>query len=185
MLHLDKNMVPAALRAGYNGARFRAEPCESMTIHADAGLWSGGTRDSFSAFELATGRSAPMPGQSGSPWSADRVERSINMRPGYIIVKHSMFCGKDMGLTFYIHPADVAALIPAQNGPELSDRELKALAIVGGVKSSYRADEFARQGYKPAEVETIKARLLELGLIDKRGAITTAGRNARGDARPY
>lgn len=185
MIYLERNQVPAFLRNGYNGTRLRAEPCTRMTIHAEAGLWSGGSRETFSAIDLASGRTIPLPGQASGPWDKSRQAREIEIKPGFAIVKHAIFSGNDMGLTFYVNPADIAALLPKPAESNLSDRELKALAIIRGVKSSYRADEYRRKGYTGPEIESMKARFFELGLIDKRGAITTAGRNASAHVNAY
>lgn len=185
MIYLERNQVPAFLRNGYNGARLRAEPCTHMTIQADAGLWSGGSRETFSAIDLASGRTIPLPGQASSPWDPARQAREIEIKPGFAIVKHAIFSGNDMGLTFYVNPADIAALLPKPTESNLSDRELKVLAIIRGIKSSYRAEEYRRKGYSETEIENMKARFLELGLIDKRGAITTAGRNASSHVNAY
>jgi len=185
MLHLEKNQVPAFLRGSYSGQMFKAKPCEEMTINPDAGLWSGGSRDIFSAIELSTGRSLPLPNQADAPWSESRTERKITLRPNFAIVRHSVFQGKDLGLTFYVHPDDVARLIPSSAASDLSETEIKVLAILRGVKSSYRPDYYSRAGIKPAQVEGIKARLLSLGLVDKRGAITVAGKTACANVNPY
>lgn len=177
-IYLERNQVPAALRGSYTGTRFNARPCESMTIPSDAGLWSGGSRTTYSAIELATGREMPLPGQMSAPWDKDRKEREVTLRPGFAIVAHAIFCGTDCGLTFYVHPADVAQLLPPSNGAELTDQEKLFLAIIRSRKSSYRADEYRRKGFTSAQLETLRAAMFERGLIDKRGAITVAGKNA-------
>ena len=183
--YLDKAQVPAFLRAGYTGNRFRAIACETVSIPSDAGLWSNGSRDTYNALNFSLGASASLPGQSSAPWDSTRSDRSVSLKPGFAIVKHSTFCGKDMGLTFYVHPADIAALLPSDKASDLSEREIKVLAIIGGLKSAYRSDEYSRKGYSSAEIDAIKDKLLSLGLIDKRGAITTQGKNARGNVMPY
>lgn len=177
-IYLEANQVPAALRQGYAGARFKAEPCESVYIPSDAGLWSGGTRDSYSAIELATGRTSPVGFQNTSPWNNERKEASVPLKPGMAIVKHSMFCGKDMGLTFYVHPADIAALVPHNAAETLTETETMVLAIIRSRKSAYRADEYRRKGISEGEAEAIKARLISEGYLNKAGAITVKGRNA-------
>jgi hypothetical protein len=177
-MYLEKNQVPDHLRRGYSGTRFKAEPVESVTIPAQAGVWDHGTRDVYSAIELNTGRSVPMPNQSSAPWDKDRQDRKIELKQGFAVVKHSMFCGNDMGLTFFVHPADVAALIPHQTNDDLSDTDKIILAIIRSRKSAYRNDEYRRKGLKLADVETVKARLTEQGYLLKNGAITVKGKNA-------
>lgn len=177
-IYLDRAQVPAILRKGYNGTRFNARPCESMTIPSDAGLWSGGSRTTYTAIELATGREQPLPSQSSAPWDKNRVERTVELRPGFAIVAHAIFCGTDCGLTFYVHPQDVAQLLPPSNGAELTDQERLYLAVIRSRKSAYRADEYRRKGFTQAQLDALRAAMLDRGMIDARGAITTAGKNA-------
>lgn len=176
-MHLEPKQVPAYLKGGYTGQKFKAEAAESVHIPADAGLWSGGSRNTYSAIELATGRAAAVSDNMSSPWAAERQDRTVPLRAGFAIVKHSIFCGKDYGLTFFVHPSDVTKLLPEPVSDDLSAVELKALAIVRGIKSSYRADYYARAGISAGEVEAIKAKLIRLGYLNKAGAITVAGRN--------
>ena len=176
-MHLEPKQVPAYLKGGYTGQKFKAEPAESVFIPADAGLWSGGSRNTYSAIELATGRAAAVSDNITNPWSADRQDRTVPLRAGFAIVKHSIFCGKDFGLTFFVHPSDITKLLPQPASDDLNATELKALAIVRGLKSSYRAEYFSRAGISAGEAEAIKAKLCKLGYLNKAGAITVAGRN--------
>jgi hypothetical protein len=34
------------------------------------------------------------------------------MPPNVIVVEHSIFCGKDVGITIYVRPANLAKLLP-------------------------------------------------------------------------
>jgi hypothetical protein len=177
-VYLESNQVPAYLRGAYSGSKFRAEPSESVFIPFDAGLWDGGSRAYYSAIELSTGRALPIPGQSSAPWDKSRTELRVDLKPGFAIVCHRMFKGTDMGLTFYVHPADIAALIPADTSESLTDSETMVLAIIRSRKSAYRADEYRRKGISDGEAESIKARLIRDGYLNKAGAITVKGRNA-------
>lgn len=176
-MHLEAKQVPSYLKQGYTGQRFQAEAAEAVYIPSDAGLWSGGSRTTYSAIELATGRAAAVSDNMSSPWSQDRQDRTVPLRAGFAIVKHSIFSGKDMGLVFYVHPSDITKLLPETKTDDLSAVELKALAIIRGIKSSYRADYYARAGISAGEVEAIKAKLCKLSYLNKAGAITVAGRN--------
>ena len=189
VIHLDPAMVPAALREGYNGKKFKAVVTEQMTVPLDAGLWSGGSRDHYTLIEFRTGREVAFPGQSSSPWDKSRVECPIQLQPGYAVVRHSIFCGKDMGLTFYVHPSNAAALLPAP-AAELNEHEVLVLDATSRYKSSYNGKDryemalgYDRSMGRPVpsreQWETAKTSLIAKGLLDKRGAITVAGRNAR------
>jgi hypothetical protein len=109
------------------------------TIHLepalDAGLWSGGSRDSYQAIELATGKAMDAINHNAAPWNPERKEKTIALRPGYAVVEHSIFCGRDSGLTFYVHPDDAAKLLPAP--VELTELEALVLNATATYKSSY------------------------------------------------
>lgn len=183
-IYLEPSQVPAHLKGGYTGKMFRAEVTETVTIPAQSGTWSGGSRETYQAIELATGKSIAASDNVSAPWDNTRSDRTIALRSGFAIVKSTMFCGKDLGLTFFVHPSDAVQLLPASDD-EITPTERKVLAIIGGLKSGYRADYYRRAGIKDAELEAIKASLINRGYLNKAGAITTKGRNARGNEQPY
>jgi hypothetical protein len=189
-IYLEPALVPASLRGGYAGKMFKAVVCTEATIPIDAGLWSGGSREVYTAIEFATGRQASFPGQDEAPWGA-RQERTVKLEPGLAVVRHSMFCGKDMGLTFYLHPANAAQLLPAPSA-ELTKYEKLVLHATCSFKSSYGG----RDRYQMAQCDArygkdfqsfptreqwdaAKQSLIAKGLLNKAGAVTVAGRNAR------
>ena len=197
-IYLDARDVPATLRGGYRGSKFRVQVTESVNIPSHAGLWDGGSRDVFSALRISDGTALAFPWQAEAPWSAYREHasgRTIDLKPGFAVVKHTTFCGNDMGLTFFLHPADAAPMLPAP-AAELTDAEKHVLAS-RGFKSSYGGKDryqMQRETVNPvwapaaerkpfptrdewtAAENALKAR----GLLNKAGAITPAGRNARG-----
>jgi len=188
-IYLEPAMVPAHLRGAYRGTKFQAEVCESMSIPSDAGLWSGGSREVYSAIDFATGQQMAIPGQHLSPWNAARTEHKVELKPGFAIVRHSMFCGKDMGLTFYVHPENATKLLPAP--VELTPHEKTVLEATCGLKSSYNGKDryemsldnsrWERKGtpfMSRAEWDAAKASLIGRGMLNKAGAVTVAGRNA-------
>lgn len=191
-IYLDPNMIPATLRSGYNGKKFKAVVCTETTIPADAGLWSGGTRDTYQLIHLETGRAVTASDNMSSPWNAARKDQTITLEPGFIVVEHSTFCGKDMGLTFYVHPDNAAKLLPAPTA-ELTEHEATVLQATCSYKSSYNGRDryqMAQDGHrwsKNADTpfatreqwDTAKQSLIAKGLLNKAGAVTPAGRNAR------
>jgi hypothetical protein len=183
-IHLNKNDIPAHLRAGYNGNKFKARAALSITIRSDAGLWSGGTRDFYYMIRLADGANCAFPGHQNAPWNIERVDKEISIDPGFAIVRHSHFCGDDMGLEYYINPVDIAKLVPYDDGPELCKVESMVLYITRAFKSFARNDEYRRAGISEGEAGAIKARLINLGYLNKAGAITTKGKNKISNFRP-
>lgn len=192
-IYLEPSKVPAQLRGGYSGKKFAVRVCESMTIPADAGLWSGGSRDLYNVVRFADGAQVRMPGQAGSPWDGSRRDQTVTLTPDLCVVRHSDFCGKDMGLTFYIHPSNAAPLLPAP--AELTKAESLVLSYTASRKSSYMgkdrydmARDDARYGSEGkaglatfptrADWDAAKVALISRGMLNKAGAVTPAGRNA-------
>ncbi len=176
-IHLNLNDVPSQLRGSYTGRKFKAIVTDKVTIPMDAGLWSDGSRDTFTIVRLADGRELPASDDFSAPTSG-RQERTVTLEPGIAVVCHAIFNGVDSGLTFYVHPDDAAKMLPAP-AEELTDIERKVLNIIGGIKSSYRKQEAENEGISDADYETARQSLFQKGLIDKKGAITVAGKNAR------
>jgi hypothetical protein len=195
-IYLDPNQVPAMLRGAYQGKKFQAVVCESTTIPADAGLWDGGSRETFRVVELATGRAINPPGinQASAPWDK-RESVTVDLQNGYAVVRHSMFCGKDMGLTFYVHPDNAQKLLPAPQADDMTAHEKSVLEATCGLKSSYQGRDrydlsqrgdynIAKRAYDYAmtreEWNAAKESLIRRGYLNKTGAVTVSGRNACG-----
>lgn len=197
VIYLEDSQIPPQLSRGYDGKKFQAHTCEQVTIPADAGLWSGGTRDTYRLVELATGREMSAADHSAAPWDDTRKDRLIALKPGFTVIRHSIFCGKDMGLHFYVHPDDAVKLLPAPNDLSLFERIV--LQASAELKSSYNGKdryemmrdnmtwEHSRKSVGMVEGEAFptraqwdeaKAGLIAKGLLDKRGAVTVKGRNA-------
>lgn len=192
VIHLEKSQVPGRLRGGYSGGKFKVRVVESVTIPADAGLWSGGSRETYRIVRLVDGAAVAGSDDMSAPWNRSRDDRAVTLQPGFAVVCHSMFCGKDMGLTFYVHPADAAALLPAPSA-ELRDLEKLVLKATRSYKSSYAGKDRYQMACndlrwdrsKPAiptraQWEEARTALIGRGLLNKAGAITVAGRNAIG-----
>jgi hypothetical protein len=189
-IYLDAKMVPSHLRGSYNGKMFKAVVCTEMTIPSDAGLWSGGSRDKYSAINFSTGEIVPFPGQQSAPWDNSRADRKVTLEPGFAVVTHTIFSGKDLGLTFYLHPDNATKLLPPPT--ELSENEAIVLDATASLKSSYngkdryqmKCDDWSYSWRKSPpfmsrdDWEIAKQSLIAKGLLNKAGAITVNGRNA-------
>lgn len=107
---LTRSVFTAAFPT-YRGRTFRYRLTESpMDVRS---YWDGGSRDYFAIVRLADRAVLPIPAQSGFDRALPGAD-AVPMRPGFAIVEHSIFCGKDLGLTLYLHPADVQpGMLPA------------------------------------------------------------------------
>lgn len=192
-IHLDPNMVPAALRQGYTGKKYSAEVCTAMTVPSDAGLWSEGSRDKYSIVEIESGRVREPFGQNSAPWDRSRRDFQLEVKPGYLVVRHTIYRGADLGLHFYVHPDNAAKLLPAP-AEALPRVEKLVLLASKSFKSSYMGKDrydMMREDYRYGRTvqgddsfptreqwNVAKLALMAKGLLNKAGAITVAGRNA-------
>jgi len=114
---LDLKAAPEVLRViraadpSYRKHKTILRVCDSVTLSGT--YWDGGSRSSYTAVDLATGRSkgAPQydPPQFGGPSTAPRV----SIPEGVAIVQTGIFCGKTATAFIYLNPANAAKLIPA------------------------------------------------------------------------
>jgi hypothetical protein len=187
-IYLTKDQVPTHLRGGYSGNKFSVQVCEEMTIPSTAGLWDGGSRDTFEVLRLADGKAIEPLARGLAPWDGARQSVSVTLEPGICVREHSILQGKDLGLRFYLHPAAAAAILPA--AADLSELERMVLNATASLKSSYggrdryqMATDDLRYSGKPcpsrADWEAAKAALVGRGYLNLAGAITVAGKNAR------
>jgi len=82
-------------------------------------------------------------------------------------------------IDLYIHP--LAFEPPRLIAPELTERQMKILATTRAYIGSYRKEVFRVHRVTPTELDELR----RYGLIDKRGAITTMGRNIVGREEPW
>ena len=185
--YLEPNQVPSHLKRGYSGKRFTAQASEQVTIPSYAGLWDGGSRDTYQIIRLADGAVVAASNNSSAPWDNKRVNRIVTLEPGIAVVEHSITCGKDMGLRFYVHPSDIVKMLPAT--VELTETERLVLTATKTYKSSYNGMDrydmatgdfrYANKPYPSRdEWNAAKQALVERKLLNRAGAITVSGKNA-------
>ena len=86
----------------YNGRKIALECAEKITFWDTN--WGGGTRKQYKAIKHK-GQVAQLP--VPAPWVNPFEGTTFDMQPGLAIVTHSIFCGKDCGITITMHPADM------------------------------------------------------------------------------
>lgn len=109
----------------FPGARSRRSvKIESRSAYTVADYWDGGSRAECRFLELGSFRvmsSSEIPDdvrqKAGNPYNLPVC--SITLTPGYCVVEHSIFCGKDMGYRIYVSPERFRSL--------QSDNVVKAL----------------------------------------------------------
>jgi hypothetical protein len=85
----------------YKGRKFSVEFVNSVTFYDTN--WSGGTRNKY-AFLASSGETATF--NAPAPWSNPVEGKTVELPENVIIAEHTIFCGKDLGITFYMHPAN-------------------------------------------------------------------------------
>jgi len=185
LTHTDSTAQPAIrlmVRAfpAYTGHMFKIDTRESVDIRS---CWDGGSREYFKFVRLDSGEVSPaIPSQSGFDRPMAGAD-AVTLPEGTALVTHTIFCGKDMGLTLTISPANAPALLPVQTA--LTDIEAYVLIATASLKNTYGGETdirfrrvAARFGTTRAEWETAVQRLISARLLLKSGAITPDGRNA-------
>ena len=164
----------------YKGKKIKFIP--TTKVHISDTYWGGGTRSTWRAVNLSTKVSKPFPNIPPPQFGGPSSVLEMTLFPGMAVVEHSIFCGEDMGLTFYIHPEDAPFLLPAPT--KLSPEERIVCEYSIARKSSYvgkdRCDMAMDDGKIPSRQEWDKAKesCITKKLLNKAGAITPAGRNA-------
>jgi len=169
-----------AVFPSYRGRKFSFEVADKVALTGT--YWDGGSRSSYGGVNLSNFQAASLPQfdppQHGGPIQTPEVE----VQPGMAVVEHSIFCGRDTGITFYVHPSDAPQLLPE---PESVTEDEKivlvfthALKNTSGGRSNIRFTEaHSRYGITAdrwtAAQETLKARKL----LRANGSITPAGKN--------
>jgi hypothetical protein len=190
-VYLDSKMVPNHLRGGYSGKQFSAIVSDNVNIPSCAGLWDGGSRDTYKIVRLADGKEIEGSDNMSAPWDKNRADRIVKLEPGFAVVCHSIFCGKDMGLTFYVCAIDAAKILPAP--VKLSENEKLILKATKNFKPNYGGKDrydMMRDNISPSwktdapafmsrdTWNNVKAELIVKGYLNKAGAITVLGKNA-------
>ena len=183
-IHLEPSQVPSHLKRGYTGRKYQAAIGD--TVHMTDTSWGGGTRSTYQFIELATGRTVPVPGNPDPVQFGGNMEgKTVSIPDNCAVVEHSIFCGKDMGITFHMHEVDANKLLPKPD--LLTKAEQIVLAATRTYKNTYggrtniRYHEAAREtGIEEHDWETAKKVLISRKLLNKAGSITVAGKNAIG-----
>lgn len=70
--------------------------------------WSGGTRDELVLLDAQRGPANLV--VSGAPWGNRAAYEPIDQPAGTVLAVHTIFCGRDAGVTFIVRPPDGVAM---------------------------------------------------------------------------
>lgn len=173
----DVREIARAAFPSYSGRTFKVAAFSPKRLDSH---WDGGSRDYFVLIGLASRKAMEVP-QNGTAFDGGALMLSA-LPEGAALVKHTIFCGKDLGITVYVNPSNLAPLLPP--AVELTRAEKITLIITRSLKSFAREEEALRFISKQEFIDARNS-LAAKGLLDKRGAITNEGRNAIGSLSVY
>jgi hypothetical protein len=102
--------IVKATYPSYRGRKIRIAP-QRYPLNCKS-YWDGGSRDYFAFMRLDTFAVAPMPAQSAFDRDIRGAE-AVTLPPGVICVEHSIFCGKDTGITIHVNPENLVSMLPS------------------------------------------------------------------------
>lgn len=88
----------------YGGRKWKLESRERLSTNS---YWDGGSKDTFCIVEIATFLTKSIP--SMNPLTV-KAREPTDIPAGAVIVEHSIFCGKQIGLTVHCRPEDFEQL---------------------------------------------------------------------------
>ena len=100
--------IVAASFPDYRGRKFTLKFEQRITFWDTN--WGGGTRNQY-AFVSSDGRTAIL--NASAPWVNAIEGQTFDIPADVLVVEHSVFCGKDMGITIYSHPCHLPKWLPA------------------------------------------------------------------------
>lgn len=144
--------------------------------------WDGGSRTTY-RFVRSDGQVIAAP--SSHPIFENHIlgVDSVTIPHGVVLVEHSIFCGKDTGLTAVIPSDRIAGYLPPVE--KLTEPEGLVLAYTSALKNTYGGEKNIRfshanreHGITAEEWSTAQTALIGRKLLRKNGSITPEGRNA-------
>lgn len=172
----------------YSGKKFQVEVRETINVRS---YWEGGSRSFFRFIKLADPTQCiNVPAQSAFDTPIIDGDK-VPLVPGLACVEHSIFCGKDYGLTIHVHPANAPKRLAAPT-EALSEDEKTVLVHITSLKSSYNGisnfrfhEANKKTGITLERWEAAKAQLITKKLLNKAGAVTGEGHNVVTTIRGY
>ena len=194
--HLSKNQVPSFITSatGYRGNKFRCTAVKDGYEFSTYNFWSGGSKTTYYLIERATGKVSSFPAVEVMK---DTTVPTYKLEAGTVLVEHSIFCGKDMGLNITYLQSDMP-ILPTTEKPseDLSEAEILVLVVTKSYKASHRKDELyrtlrahIRAGHidKGSQLvadlngedkyDQVRLSLRDKGYMNKRLALTIEGKN--------
>jgi len=181
----DVKAMASKVFPSYRGRKFKLDN-SGRAVNVTS-YWDGGSRDYYAMIDLGTDRRLDVP-QNGTWFDGGPIAPDgVTVPPGYMLAEHSIFMGKDYGITFYVNPDTAVGFLPT---PEtLTADEHNVLTSTASWKNTYQGvgnyrfiESRRNTGITADRWEAAKAALIGRKLLNKAGAITVSGRNAIGSS---
>lgn len=120
MIKLRKEQVREILARtfpDYKGRSFELVVTETVYLDPYGG---GGTYSDYFLLDTESDRVAPYKTPMGGPFADKNAYQQLPLPKSAVLIEHARFCGKDMGIKFYISPQNdsrFAALAPKEALP--------------------------------------------------------------------
>jgi hypothetical protein len=161
----------------HRNGRLEVKPFQPVT---PTSYWSGGTREYWAFVRLADMKASPAIPENGSGFTPD-VGRIESLPEGFALV--CLIDGNIRLAEIRVNPDSLNRLIPTGGAVQLSQDQQLVLVLTKSFKPSYRREEASRLWRARGDTLTNRwneavSELTRHGLLNRAGAITTAGRNA-------
>jgi len=91
----------------YTGRTFKVEFTDRITFYDTN--WGGGSCNQYSVIAMKSGKTKEV--CVPAPWVNTIEGKTIDLPENLVVACHTIFCGKDCGVTFYAHPSRQRALV--------------------------------------------------------------------------
>jgi hypothetical protein len=187
-IHISKpdETILSIIRASfpsYKGKKIKVSMNPPTRLNS---YWDGGSKNSFVFVNLDSLKSLDV--HSNHPFFEQERPRDLpnGLPPRIVLVEHSIFCGKDMGITIYARAEDITASLPAPI--ELTEKEKAVLYYSRAIKNTYGGEKNIRfkkaleNGFVESWEDWISLleSLRDRGFLRKNYSITPEGMNAIG-----
>lgn len=144
--------------------------------------WNGGSKDSFAFYRLDTGESIAV--HSNHPYfEPDQPSTLAELPSNVVLVQHTIFCGKDLGLALY---GNLAPMLPVPTETVSHDQKI-VLVATRSLKNSYggrtgirKEEAVAETGISAERYDMAYRECIAAGFLNSTGAITVKGKNIAG-----
>lgn len=86
----------------YKGKKFQVSYATKITF-SDTN-WGGGSKNTYKAVKRTEGQVIVGKFTPAAPWNNLIEGQTFPIPEDVIVVEHTVFCGRDLGITFHMHP---------------------------------------------------------------------------------